>query len=161
MKIEKMTLKEAGCSCNFCKRGVLDEGVAFLKYPYQYVYLFQRDSGSGMTAFICENCLSQFKPILFPQPLTTPDEQALEKEAEALYPHKVNESRDVGIAMEVSSKNLLSYKQRSAYLEAARKYISRVKELEEKLKQTEEIARIAKEDRDDWKRISKHAGNRR
>jgi hypothetical protein len=102
-------------------------------------------------------------------PSLLPDENVLEKEANTLYPHKEIEKEPEYDHVDVTER------ERAAYIQGRRRSIARIKELEKLLKQTEEIAQIAteglkeaskeidrlKEDRDDWKRISKHAGNRR
>ena len=56
MKVEIIDVKKQLCSCNFCKRGTLNERGTGLVYPYDVVYCLSGDKG-GVTAHACKECL--------------------------------------------------------------------------------------------------------
>lgn len=58
MIVERKNVREDNVSCNFCRRGELTPNGMGLTYPYDYVY-FMSPVGSGLTAVICEDCLSE------------------------------------------------------------------------------------------------------
>lgn len=63
MRVEKVSIKKDHGSCNLCSRGELSFEKRVLVYPYEYVYRISRDSGSGLTVTICEDCLNEIKSI--------------------------------------------------------------------------------------------------
>ena len=56
MLVRIVNIRKESCSCNFCKEGKLNGNQNGLIYPYEYVYEITRESGGGITAFICEKC---------------------------------------------------------------------------------------------------------
>jgi hypothetical protein len=70
-----------------------------------------------------------------PEPLTTPDEQALEKEAEMRYPI----DKRFASRVEEWTEGSIVEQERSAYIEGRRRSMARIKELEELLKNIYEM----------------------
>jgi hypothetical protein len=62
MQVVKKDLKDG--SCNFCNRGIYHEDFPSLYYPYSTVYEISKDSGSGMSARLCGECVKEFKNII-------------------------------------------------------------------------------------------------
>ena len=56
MKVNKISVR--GNSCNFCKRGELNQYGCGLNYPYEYVWEFS-SGGGGLAACICDDCLKE------------------------------------------------------------------------------------------------------
>ena len=54
--------KERGVSCNFCDRGVLGASGRNLIYPYDFVYVIEKEK-SGLSARICLDCLNELKKL--------------------------------------------------------------------------------------------------
>ena len=58
MKVERTS--RVGHSCNFCDKGKLDPNShAALIYPYKHVTIFCSESGGGIKASICDDCLDE------------------------------------------------------------------------------------------------------
>lgn len=58
MKIEKKDLSDG--SCNFCRPKYIGNT---LEYNYKCVYGIKNDSGSGLYANICPNCLKELMDV--------------------------------------------------------------------------------------------------
>lgn len=54
--------KEFGASCNFCDRGKLAASGKNLIYPYDFVFVIEKEK-SGLSARICGACLNELKKI--------------------------------------------------------------------------------------------------
>lgn len=59
MKVTKKNVIKDIQSCNFCSKGELNSDEMRLKYPYEDVYEFVRDTGSGLCASICKECATE------------------------------------------------------------------------------------------------------
>jgi len=59
MIVKKESVRNDTVSCNFCQKGELNRSGNNLIYPYDTVYTFKRDTGNGLCATICKECLKE------------------------------------------------------------------------------------------------------
>lgn len=59
MDVLKQDVWRDNTSCNFCNKGKLSGSGMSLIYPYEVVFKFIRDSGNGLCAAICKDCLNE------------------------------------------------------------------------------------------------------
>lgn len=65
LRIKKENVRKDHSSCNFCTKGTLKANGNGLEYPYEEVYSFTREEGSGLLACICEECLKELYDKIF------------------------------------------------------------------------------------------------